>query len=127
MDQISNEVCSVIDVAEFCRSAHDNPEYKYEAEESFSILSSFIHTLNSDEALYSKLKNIVTNKEIFTNLPKEYQLFALDLISEFESDGIHLKGDDRIKGVSLQGDVVASETKFMQNCSKQGENYEIGL
>jgi len=126
MDQISNEVCSVIDVAEFCRSAHDSPEYKHEAEESFSMLSSFIHTLNSDQQLYSKLKNIIMDKEIFNNLPKEYQLFALDLTAEFESDGIHLKGDDRKAAVSLQGDVVTSETKFMQNCSKQGDNYEIG-
>ena len=120
LDQISNEVCSVIDVSEFCRVAHDDPEYRDQAEQAFSTLSIFIHSLNTDETLYTKLQNIVDNTEIFSNLPCEHQLFAKDLKSEFESGGIHLRGDLRDAAMALQGDAVASETKFLQDTSREG-------
>lgn len=40
-----------------------------------------------------KLKDIVDNQDVFSRLPKEHQLFAMDLKAEFESDGIHLEGE----------------------------------
>ena len=122
LDQISNEVCSVIDVAEFCRIAHDDPEYREKAEEAFLTLSMFIHSLNTDESLYSTLQHIVDTDTIFSNLPREHQLFAKDLKAEFESGGIHLRGDARDAAMLLQGDVVAAETKFLQDTSKDDNN-----
>ena len=122
LDQISNEVCSVIDVSEFCRIAHDSAEYREKAEEAFLTLSMFIHSLNTDESLYSKLQHIVDTDTIFSTLPREHQLFAKDLKAEFESGGIHLRGDARDTAMSLQGDVVAAETKFLQDTSKDGDN-----
>jgi intermediate peptidase len=130
MDQISNEICSVIDVAEFCRNTHEDENFREQAEDSFSTLSSFIHGLNADTSLYTKLRNIVDDDLIFAKLPTEYQIFAKDLKAEFESDGIHLKVQDRERAVILQGNVVAAETKFMQNASKDGTddntNFMIG-
>lgn len=128
LDQISNEVCSVIDVAEFCRNAHDDAEYREQAENAFSTLSQFIHNLNTDITLYSTLQRIVDTESIFSLLPVEHQIFAKDLKSEFESGGIHLRGKEKDIAVSLLRDVVTSETKFVQEISRVDDksNFIIG-
>ena len=122
LDQISNEVCSVIDVSEFCRVAHDDHEYRERAEEAFASLSMFINSLNTDETLYAKLQAIVDTEEVFSKLPKEHRLFAKDLKAEFESGGIHLRGQAKDTAVTLQSDVTGAETKFLQETSRDGEN-----
>ena len=128
MDQISNEVCSVIDVAEYCRRAHDDVEYRGQAEVAFTALSNFIHSLNTDITLYRKLQNIVDTESIFSLLPEEHKIFATDLKSEFESGGIHLRGTQKEAAVALQGSVVASETQFIEETSQNREssNFSIG-
>ena len=118
LDRISNEVCSVIDVAEFCRNVHEVPLFREEAEESFATLSSFIHGLNGDERLYQTLRHIVETEMVFQGLDREYQLFAKDLKAEFEVDGIHLPQQLRDDANGLQGRVVTMETKFTQNTSR---------
>lgn len=128
MDQISNEVCSVIDVAEYCRRAHDDVEYRGQAEVAFSALSNFIHSLNTDITLYTTLQKIVDTESIFSQLAEEHKIFATDLKSEFESGGIHLRGAQKEAAVALQGSVVASETKFIEETSqvRESSNFSIG-
>ena len=127
LDQISNEVCSVLDVAEFCRNAHDDENYREKAEHAFSTLSLFIHNLNTDITLYTALQRIVDAESIFKLLPDEHKLFAKDLKSEFESGGIHLVGNDREEAVALQAAVVESETKFVQETSRVEESSHFNI
>jgi hypothetical protein len=42
LDSISNEVCSVIDVAELCRNVHEDPAFRLAAEHAFSELSAYV-------------------------------------------------------------------------------------
>lgn len=117
LDNVSNEVCSVIDAAELCRNIHDDPEFISSAEEAFSTLSSYIHKLNADVTLHSRLKEITSNSIIMNKLSSESQIFAIDLQTEFESDGIHLRGQKREESMSLLAKVVSDETSFMQNAA----------
>ena len=128
LDRISNEVCSVIDVAEFCRNVHENAAFRKEAEDAFETLSSFIHGLNGDETLYQKLRRIVDTDAVFRSLDREYQLFALDLKAEFEVDGIHLPERVRERANALQAGVVAAETRFTQNAARDDTsgNFVLG-
>ena len=127
LDQISNEVCSVIDVAEFCRIAHDDQDCRMAAEDAFSTLSTFIHRLNTDEYLYNTLQRIVDDEKSFSELPEEYQIFAKDLKLEFESGGIHLRGQQKESADILQRDIVASETSFIQGTSHVDENSNFSI
>ena len=119
-DQVSNEICSVIDAAEFCRHVHTNEKYRSAAEHSFDMLSSYIHTINSDSQLYNKLVDIVNNKETMSNLEEEDVIFALDLKHEFETEGIHL--EDKKSLNQLQSQVVNYETTVSQNLMAPSDN-----
>jgi mitochondrial intermediate peptidase len=128
LDRISNEVCSVIDVAEFCRSAHEDTNYRQSAEECFGALSSYIHGLNADLVLYNALRDISENSDVFSKLPEEYQLFTKDMKLEFESDGIHLEESLRKRAMQVQGEIVAAETLFTRNvaAADSTNNFVLG-
>lgn len=119
LDSVSNEVCSVIDAAELCRHVHDDQEWRTQAEKSFWMLSTFIHSLNGDSALYKKLADVVNTPSSYTSLSEESKIFAKDLMKEFESEGIHLNATDRECIMDLHGKVVAQETLVMQNISSE--------
>lgn len=127
LDSISNEICSVIDVAELARNVHSDEAYRIEAEKSFSIMSSFICELNKDKTLYNTLMKIYDNKVLWSELNDEQRLLAIDLKREFEADGIHLQEIQKQRLTALQERVSNLETGFMQTAASQdNELYPIG-
>jgi hypothetical protein len=58
LDEISCQLCGIIDVAELCRNIHTSDKYKFEAEATFDQLSKVIHQLNNDDTLYQRLLSI---------------------------------------------------------------------
>ncbi len=93
-DAISRNICSVIDVAEFVRSAHSDAAYRQAAEEAYSIVSRLINSLNMNSDLYHKL--LATIEKYDKDFNEEDKIFAHDLKHEFESDGIHLSSKNKL-------------------------------
>jgi Zn-dependent oligopeptidase len=89
-DQISNEICSVIDPAELCRNIHSDSEYRQAANEAFHHLSKYINELNSDVRMYDRLAGIMKENERIL-LTDEEKIFGWDMLLEYETDGIHIK------------------------------------
>lgn len=58
LDDISNEVCTVIDACELCRSVHASPEWRRAAGDAFGHLSEYIGALNADESELRKCCNL---------------------------------------------------------------------
>jgi hypothetical protein len=114
LDEISCQLCGIIDVAELCRNIHTSDKYKFKAEATFDQLSKVIHQLNNDDTLYQRLISIIIhhiNDHIDDNdkkdgrnnddddndghndcidkyvLTEEERLFVMDMKREFESEG----------------------------------------
>ena len=58
LDAISNEICSVIDVAELVRNSHGDEGFRNQAEEVFAAMSSYIFQINKDKTLYVALMRV---------------------------------------------------------------------
>ena len=56
LDDISDAVCSVVDVAELCRNTHQDPRWVRAAENAYVKLQAYVHALNADRGLYLALK-----------------------------------------------------------------------
>lgn len=126
MDSISNEVCSAVDPAELCRNVHENPDFTSAAEESFGTLSNFINVLNSDSTMYFQLKQIFSDSSIWETLSEEEKIFALDMMKEFEVNGIHLPTEKKYQLNSVLEKVVQFESTFMQNAGSNNELFAVG-
>lgn len=119
LDDISNNICSVIDASELCRSVHASPQWREAATSAFHMLSEYIAELNADVSLYQSLVPITSNPSIMKSLSEEEQRMAMMLQKEFERDGIHLNDSDRLEVQKLSGFVVQLESLFSQNLLEQ--------
>ncbi len=126
LDSISNELCSVIDVAELCRNIHENDDFQYSAEQSFESLSSVIHKLNNDIRVYKKLVALMETPQTWDIMSYEERSFMKDLRAEFESDGIHLNDIDKEISFELKSLLVSHETAYSQNASNDNKELVIG-
>lgn len=115
LDNISNELCSVMDAAELCRSVHMDEEFVNNAEKAFSELSNVIIDLNSDKHLYSVLERLLADVNAKKKLSEEELYFATDLLRDFKMEGIHFEKNDKLKLSNLQHTVVQHETTYNQN------------
>lgn len=115
LDDISNEVCSVIDASELCRSVHASPQWRTAASSAFQMLSEYIAELNADVSLYQSLVPITSNPVTMQSLNEEERRMAIMLQKEFERDAIHLSDKDRAKVQQLNGFVVQLESIFNEN------------
>jgi intermediate peptidase len=55
LDDISDAVCSVVDVAELCRNTHADKRWVRAAENAYVDLQAYVHSLNADRGLYLAL------------------------------------------------------------------------
>lgn len=55
LDDISDAVCSVVDVAELCRNTHADARWVRAAERAYVDLQAYVHALNADRGLYLAL------------------------------------------------------------------------
>lgn len=143
LDQISNELCKVLDSAEFVRNVHENEGFQKAAQEAFDEMSDFMHELNCDTLLYKRLDEIMHNRVLWpsavveldagtetdsvhvdtsantdmTVLSEEEQTFADVLYREFISEGIHLAETPGAQAAlgELKATISALETDFMRN------------
>lgn len=95
LDDISNEVCKAIDVADFCRSIHCDAAFRSSAADSFAKLSACIRDLNSDTIIYDKICEIHRHNLTTYHLDDEDYYFVNDMKAELENEGVHLIGEEK--------------------------------
>ena len=114
LDDVSNELCKVVDAAELCRNVHDSNAAKRGAEEAYMRISEFMQVLNVDRKLYRSLAMVCDEEELSRGLNEEQLRLATSLREDFESHGVHLSENDRQRAVSLQGEITRLGTVFSQ-------------
>lgn len=95
LDEISDAVCTVVDVAEVCRHTHPNREFVQAAERAYVQLQDYVAALNADAGLYEALRAARRTDE--ADMSSECRRVALTLQEDFERGGIHLEGRTRAK------------------------------
>lgn len=113
LDDISNEVCRVIDAAEMCRSVHTSEDWRTSASKAFVILSDYISDLNTDVSLYNALRKFVV--PYVEDFNEEQQRMAILLKNEFERDGIHLPSNEREELKTIMSHITHLESMFTNN------------
>eukprot|EP01038_Epipyxis_sp_PR26KG_P013215 gene13215-17714_t len=125
LDAISNEICLVLDLCELCRNVHFDSTFRKRAEEAFQILSSFLHTINTDDSIYQGVVSLMKEDVIINHCSMEEKLFLSDMKKEFESEGVHLTSKLKELSVHLQGLVVNYESLYMQNTANDDLKIEL--
>jgi len=113
LDEISDAVCAVVDVAEVCRHTHPNREFVQAAERAYVELQDYVATLNADVELYEALRAARRADE--ANMSEECRRVALTLQEDFERGGIHLRGRNRATFDGALSKSLAFGMEFQRN------------
>ncbi|CAG8485231.1 6380_t:CDS:2 [Ambispora leptoticha] len=114
LDQLSNVLCSVIDLAEFIRNAHPDQEFSQAANRAYVDLCSYMNTLNTNTELYKVLKYVLSTPRISSHFSDEEVQVANVFLRDFEKSGIHLPSSQREQYVKLSDKIIALGCKFAQ-------------
>ncbi|KAJ1962158.1 Mitochondrial intermediate peptidase, partial [Dispira parvispora] len=113
MDQLSDELCSIMDIAEFVRMAHPDVTYRQAAHQAYSKLFDYMNQLNTHPQLYFQLKRAMETPRIAQDFtPVEHQV-AVQFLRDFEKSGVHLPDRQRARFISLSNDILSLSHEFL--------------
>lgn len=122
-DDMSDKLCSVLDVAELCRNVHPDPEFVRAADEAYNEVCLLTQQLNADETIYEPL-NILHDRHhkgasSASSSPGGVQLSEEELIlvkslkEDFETGGIQLDRDSKKRLISVQQELNTLSSQFL--------------
>lgn len=116
VDDISNEICKSADLAECVRQLHSEPEFRNAAEDVSRNFCELVESLNTNTALYQKLKSSeITESSRLDDVDKRTLTLLLD---DFEQSGVHLKDNQKEQFVQLSSEIFDAGARFQQNCDR---------
>ena len=117
MDEMSEQLCRVMDAAELCRNVHPDPDWQNSSNAVYAHLASYIQNLNSTPELHSKLASILSHDRIAATLSAEERIVATQLQDDMERNGVHLPVQQRQRYAALQAEVLELSSAFMENAA----------
>ncbi|KAG7662469.1 OCT1 [[Candida] subhashii] len=117
MDQLSDIICRVIDVAEFIRVVHPSSKWVNAAQETHEIMYEFMNQLNINVDLYAYLRDILNDKYIRNELTEEEIKVGEYLKQDFERSGIHMDPETRNNFVAITQEISLLGSQFNNEIS----------
>ncbi|CAI5760791.1 unnamed protein product [Candida verbasci] len=121
LDQLSDLLCRVIDVAEFIRFVHPSNKFQNSAQKVHEIMFEYMNQLNTNVELYENLKVILQDKAILEKLSDEEIKVGEYLKQDFERSGIHMDPETRnnfvniTQNISLLGSSFNNDINILQD------------
>ncbi|ODV78894.1 mitochondrial intermediate peptidase [Suhomyces tanzawaensis NRRL Y-17324] len=112
LDQLSDLLCRVIDVAEFIRVAHPSSKWVNAAQQTHEIMFEYMNQLNTNVELYQHLRDILADDSVRAKLTPEEVLVGEYLQQDFERSGIHMDPATRARFVSITQEISLLGSHF---------------
>ncbi|KAK6464893.1 hypothetical protein DFJ63DRAFT_312178 [Scheffersomyces coipomensis] len=112
LDQLSDILCRVIDVAEFIRVAHPSEKWIDAAQQTHEIMFEYMNQLNTNVDLYIHLRDILEDAAIVKKLSNEEIQVGDYLKQDFERSGIHMDPKTRDNFVAITQEISKLGSQF---------------
>lgn len=119
MDRLSDLLCRVVDMYDFVRATHPDPEFVRAASKAYGAMYEYMNVLNTNTGLYESLKRAMEIPEMAAGYSDEERTVAVLLLRDFEKSGIHLPAAARKKFVELSSRVAHLGPEFVNGMSPQ--------
>jgi len=118
MDQISNVLCSVVDVAEFVRNTHPDLQFVQAAHHCFTSISTYMQHLNTKASFNQILKQTMKDPKLVSKLTEEEKTVGDLFLYDFESSG---PPEQRDSFMMLTEEVHSKGFQFVQSANGDSE------
>lgn len=112
LDQLSDILCRVIDVAEFIRVVHPNEKWINSAQKTHEIMFEYMNILNTNVELWEYLRDILQDSKLTKLLSNEEIQVGEYLKQDFERSGIHMDPKTRENFVNITQQISLLGSKF---------------
>ncbi|KAJ2800518.1 Mitochondrial intermediate peptidase [Coemansia guatemalensis] len=117
LDQLSDALCRVMDVAELVRQVHPDSNWQEAAEAIYGEMFEYMNGLNTHVGLYSKLVEAMDDPQISRDFGPVEREVALSFRRDFERSGIHLSESAHSRFVALSSSIHDLSRDFLRNQS----------
>lgn len=114
LDQLSDNLCRIIDLAEFIRVVHDNVEWVDSAQKVYEVMYEYMNELNTNTDLYMRLKKVLADQNVCKILSDEELNVGKYLKRDFEKSGIHMSLNFKTKFISLNQEISLLGSQFVK-------------
>lgn len=114
LDDISDEICRVADLAEFIRHVDVPDDIKQAAEQAYGTLHHLVEKMNTNVPLYEQAKQAYEQGEGDETDRRVLKLYLVD----FERSGVKLNEANRLNYLQLHEDILHLENHFRQNAHR---------
>lgn len=115
LDQLSDVLCRVIDVAEFIRVTHSSQKWTDAAQQTHEIMFEYMNQLNTNVELYQILRDLLENPGLKEKLTKEEIEVGEYLKQDFERSGIDMDPNTRNNFVAITQEISLLGSQFNNN------------
>ena len=116
MDELSDTLCRVADLAECIRQVHPDQQVAQKAQEACIEISNYVEQLNTNTGLHQALRALMDSRE-FGSYDEVTRRTAEIFMHDFEISGIHLESSARERVVSLNNQLLELSYHFSKNAS----------
>ncbi|KAJ1666310.1 Mitochondrial intermediate peptidase [Coemansia sp. RSA 1813] len=118
LDQLSDALCRVMDVAELVRQVHPDSNWQAAADQVYSTMLDYMNGLNTHVGLYRKLVEVIDDSSIKSTFSTVELAVAESFRRDFERSGIHLAKYAHERFVELSSSIHDLSRDFIR-CQSQ--------
>ncbi|SCV01609.1 LAME_0G17326g1_1 [Lachancea meyersii CBS 8951] len=115
LDRLSDLLCRVIDLCEFVRASHPDPQFVQAAQLCHEEMFEFMNVLNTDTSLCEILKSVLADKSLTKQLSTEEIRVGKILLEDFEKSGIDMEAGVGEQFISLSQQISLVGQEFINN------------
>ncbi|GIK07037.1 mitochondrial intermediate peptidase [Aspergillus viridinutans] len=113
LDRLSDLLCRVIDLSDFIRVIHPDPQVQEAATQAYALMFEYMNVLNTTTGLNEQLKKAAANPEVTSQWSEEEKIVAQILIKDFSNSAIHMPPHERQRFVNLSNDISQLGSSFV--------------
>lgn len=113
LDRLSDLLCRVIDLSDFIRVIHPDPQVQEAATQAYALMFEYMNVLNTTTGLNDQLKKAAANPEVTSQWSDEEKIVAQILIKDFSNSAIHMPPHERQRFVNLSNDISQLGSSFV--------------
>jgi len=125
IDEISNDLCSVLDSAELCRSVHPDSSWSEAADAAYADMSRYMEQLNTHAGIYEALVRVTSDDALMRSFSEEQKKVARHLQREMETRGIGLPDELKHKALDLHDEMSRLCSQFLRHIMVENESVRI--
>ncbi|PKY05918.1 metalloendopeptidase family intermediate peptidase [Aspergillus campestris IBT 28561] len=126
LDRLSDLLCRVIDLSDFIRVIHPDPQVQDAATQAYALMFEYMNVLNTTTGLHDQLKTAAANADVTSHWSEEEKIVAHILIKDFSNSAIHMPPNERQRFVNLSNEISQVGSAFVNSAEPAKSHVVVG-